>query len=107
MSFFFLRDEFSISQEKTAKWSLFGTGVSKEFTFLESIYGAVSKEFTFVWNILFYVSKEFTFLWDIWFYVAREFTYLYRMAIDFNAKAKHSFLKSRVVTRFFRRTRVG
>ena len=106
MSFFILRDEFSISRERTVKWNLWG-GVSKEFTFLESIYGAVSKEFIFVWNILFYVSKEFTFLWDIWIYVSREFTFLYRIAMDFGGKVKYSFKKSAVVTRFFRRNRVG
>ena len=106
MSFYILRDEYSVSVEKTAKWN-FWEGVSKEFTFLESIYGAVSKEFIFVWNILFYVSKEFTFLWDIWIYVSREFTFLYRIAMDFGGKVKYSFKKSAVVTRFFRRNRVG
>jgi hypothetical protein len=106
MSFFILRDEFSISQERTAKWNIFG-GVSNQFTFLESIYGAVSNTFTFSWNILFYVSREFTFLWDIWRYVSREFIYLYRMAMDYSAKVKYSFSKSGVVTRFFRRNRLG
>ena len=56
---------------------------------------------------MFYVSREFTYLWDIWIYVAREFTYLYRIAIDYSARVKYNFSKSGVVTRFFRRNRVG
>lgn len=107
MSFYTLTDEYSISREKIAKWSIWG-GVSNEFTFLESIYEAVSSSaFTFTWNILFYVSQQFTYLWDIWIYVAREFTFLYKIAMDFGGRVRFSFFKSRVVTRFFKRERNG
>jgi len=107
MSFYTLRDEYNVGTERSAKWTIFG-GVSNELTFVENILASVSSTAsTFTYNILGYVSKEFTFAWDIWHYVSRESIFLYKVAMDFGGKVKYSFLKSRAVTRFFRRTRVG
>jgi hypothetical protein len=107
MSFLFLRDEYSISREKTAKWNIFGAGVSNEFTYLENIFLGVSKEWTFLWDIRGYVSKEFTYLWSIGYYISREFNYLWQIGLGFGGKAKYSFLKAKTATRFFKRDRLG
>src|SRR3990167_3403829 len=106
MSFYILRDEYSISVEKTAKWNLF-EGVSKEFTFNYSVFLRVLKEYTASWYVLAYVTNEFTFLWDVYSYIGREMTFLYRIAMDYSAKAKYRFSKEGSITRFFRSGRNG
>lgn len=107
MSFFILRDEYQISTPaREYKWYLLG-GVSKEWNYLWSIFAGVSKAWTFSWNIQAYVSQTWTAMWEIAHYIAREFNYLYRVSLDFSGKVKYSFVKSRMTTRFFRRSRNG
>jgi hypothetical protein len=102
-------EQYAISREFVYLWGIY-PAVTKEFTYLWDILEGIQNYFTYKWNIYSYVSRQFTYIWGIGYYIQREFTYLwnlYETGVGVVGKVKYSFLKSRVVTRFFRITRIG